>query len=126
MGKIFFHKKLYLLYYLLCLVAPLIVRLGFGNVKKITSKEATFLCNFNSSTKTVHSSKKDVVFFYASELTNGLELAVKSLRTTGSLCRIVLFVPESFKYGKFYEKMFEFLEVEIVKCKDKLGRNDVD
>lgn len=52
------------------------------------------LCNWNSSTY-VGGTKRDVVFLFATAFGRGLSLCVKSLRSTGSRCRIILFVPKS-------------------------------
>jgi hypothetical protein len=54
------------------------------------------LCHYNH-TRFVGSSSRDVVFFYASDLGPGLLLAVKSPRSSGSLCRFILFAPLAFR-----------------------------
>jgi hypothetical protein len=53
------------------------------------------ICRYNHS-ELIGSSPRDAVFFYASHPGPGLRLSIKSLRSSGCLCRIILFVPPDF------------------------------
>ncbi|EAY13900.1 hypothetical protein TVAG_028530 [Trichomonas vaginalis G3] len=64
------------------------------NYTPIIPKTENLLCDWNSSTK-VGGTKRDVVFLFATAFGKGLTLCIKSLRSTGSKCRIILFVPKS-------------------------------
>ena len=121
-------SKWYIFYYLICFTLPfVIVKQIFSSSQNndISVKDSAFLCNFNSSTPKISSSLRDVVFFYATTVGPGLELAVRSLRSTGSNCRIILFYPETKNINKLSLRMFRILKVEVVRVKDKKGRQDV-
>lgn len=72
-----------------------------------------YLCDLNSSTE-IGSTKRDVVLLFATSYAPGLELCIRSLRSTGSRCRIVLFVGPEFSAGKRFRNMVRILEVEVV------------
>ena len=79
-------------------------------------------CDFNRSL-CPKSSKKDVIFFYTSLYNNGLEISLKSLRTTGSQCRIILFVSDTFVLDRRAYNLLEDLDVEVItNCIDYFGR----
>ena len=116
------------MFYLLCVIIPFLligIRAEEKKPDNITSKEAFYLCRFNSSTKKISSSKRDVLFFYASSFGPGLELAIKSIRSTGSNCRIILFFPTLQKMRRSEEKMCNILQIEIIRIDDNKNRNDV-
>ena len=126
--KAFFITKWYFIFYLLCMTIPFIIVSMTAEKNKLgnaTPKEAYFLCNINSSTKNIKSSYKDVVFLYASKYGPGLELAIKSLRSTGSICRIILFIPKNIKLTRYQERIFNSLRIELEYVQDTKKRADI-
>ncbi|OHS94259.1 hypothetical protein TRFO_39552 [Tritrichomonas foetus] len=81
-----------------------------------------FFCTFNSSTKT-SSTRRDVVLLFATGYASGLELCLKSLRSTGSQCTIVLFCSPDFHFTSYIERILTGLDIEVVRdCKETKGR----
>lgn len=71
-------------------------------------------CIMNVS-EPVNSTRRDVVLFFTSSLGRGLTMSLISLRSTGSKCRIMLFITPSIRLYPKDIKLFNSLEVEIVK-----------
>jgi len=91
--------------------------------KDINKKDKVFYCNYNSSTNYIKSSKRDVILLYATSFAAGLELSIKSIRSTGSKCRVILLVPKKFPLTRFQQRMLEVLNIEIVLgCDEKKNR----
>ena len=59
------------------------------------------------------STKRDVLLFSADTYHKGLELAVKSLRSSGSLCRIVLLSAKKLNINNRVKQLFSKLDVEV-------------
>lgn len=79
----------------------------------ISPTDATFLCDINSSTR-VSSTRRDVVLLFATNFAPGLELCIKSLRSTGSECRIVLFCSPGFVFSRYLQRLLKAMKVEVV------------
>ena len=70
------------------------------------------------------STRRDVILMYGTNTHNGLFLAVKSLRATGSNCRVVILVPSSFNASNTFLKFAEEYDIEIYSnC--NMMRNDL-
>jgi hypothetical protein len=82
------------------------------------------ICNYNHSEPT-GSSDRDVVFFYASRSGSGLRLSIKSLRSAGSLCRIILFAPSSFVPSSRDWDFFKEFSVDLVREEIDVGRSSI-
>jgi len=94
-------------------------------ILKYQNMESKLRCNFNSTTL-CESSNRDVVFFFATSWSSGFDLAIKSLRSTGAKCRIVLFVPSRFFLNYRRNLVLNLLNIEIIKdCNATNGRNMV-
>lgn len=111
--------------YIICMTVPFVIVASNRSDNIVTKKDSVFLCNFNSSTKHVDSTKRDVILLYATGYAPGLELCIKSLRSTGSECRIILLCPSKTSFSKYEERIFRALRVEVVKYQDSKYRNDV-
>lgn len=84
-----------------------------------------YLCDINSSTKG-GSTRRDVVLFFATAYGEGLELAIRSLRSTGAKCRIILFTSKNFRPIPQFAKMVEALNIEIIpNCENTKKRDYV-
>ena len=59
------------------------------------------------------SSRRDVILFSADSFHPGLELAVKTLRSAGSLCRVVILSSKPLKIPSKARKVFEQLDIEV-------------
>lgn len=79
----------------------------------ISSVDASYLCDINSSTR-VSSTRRDVVLLFATNFAPGLELCIKSLRSTGSECRIVLFCAPGFVFSRYLQRLLQAMRVEVV------------
>lgn len=79
----------------------------------VSSSDASFLCDINSSTQ-VSSTRRDVVLLFATNFAPGLELCIKSLRSTGSECRIVLFCAPGFVFSRYLQRLLQAMKVEVV------------
>lgn len=79
----------------------------------VSTSDASFLCDLNSSTP-VSSTKRDVVLLFATNFAPGLELCIKSLRSTGSECRIVLFCAPGFVFSRYLQRLLQAMKVEVV------------
>lgn len=78
-------------------------------------------CNFNNSEE-VNSSQRDVIFFYSTSIKPQLNLAIKSLRSTGCKSRIIFFYSEKYVDPSF-RYFAAFLNVEVIpNCKDSKKR----
>jgi hypothetical protein len=69
-------------------------------------------CDYNHARR-VASSSRDVVFLYATSCDRRLRLSIKSLRSSGSLCRIVLHVPDRLFFTASDTLFMEIYDVEI-------------
>lgn len=78
-------------------------------------------CLWNSSTN-VGSTDRDVVFLYATSIAKGLALCIKSLRSTGSRCRIILFMPIDTQIYQSQQSEFDSYNVTIVRVKTHIRR----
>ena len=80
--------------------------------QKIDDEMYPNLCHFQ---KRVYrgSTKRDVLIFSADSFNNGLELAVKSLRSAGSKCRVVLLSAKPLRLPNRITKLFKTLDVEV-------------
>jgi hypothetical protein len=86
---------------------------------------ASYLCSMNSSTHS-GSTARDAVLLYASYFAAGLELCVRSLRSAGANCRIVLFVGPDFAPPRRFLPLAEHLRIEVVpNCSERRGREFV-
>ena len=74
----------------------------------------SIFCDFNSSTHS-RSSLRDVVFLFATSFAPGLELCIRSLRSTGAGCRIVLFLSPGFPETPEFLNLIEGASVELVR-----------
>lgn len=92
------------------------------NTTVLFNKNENIYCNWNSST-IPGGTKRDVVFLYATNIGPGLHLAYKSLRSTGSKCRILLFVPEELKLTVREEKLFKIYDIEIIRIREHVRDN---
>ena len=108
------------LYLFLCLIGifsqNLISQIGKPKIKN-------YLCDINSSSK-VKSSRRDVMLFYSTSDGKGLRLAIQSLRSTGSLCRIILFISSTFSITNDFNDFASALHVEVIyNCDEKNDRS---
>jgi hypothetical protein len=70
----------------------------------------------------VSSTSRDAILFYETHWRPGLELTLASLISTGTRCRIVLFVPPDFEAVGWLLCLAKQYDIEIVKsCKGKEG-----
>ena len=112
-------------YFLFYIDLIIIVFVSFRIIKDHTSiikPPIDNYCDWNSST-TVGSTSRDVVLLYATKLGKGLFLCIKSLRSTGSKCRIILFVPQTLQIVQSQLNLFDFYMVEIVKITPHKRKN---
>lgn len=89
-----------------------VYRLFYHHIVVVPNYDNT-LCSWNISTE-ISGSNRDVVLLYASEINKGLVLCYKSLRSTGSLCRIILFLPEKTVLSNAEKKSIEHFQIEVV------------
>lgn len=110
----------------ICISISTVILVTFLPIREsISDFDTTLLCDFNSTT-TVHSTPRDVVFFFATNFASGLELSIKSLRSTGSECRIILFCAPGFSFSQYFKRLAKELDIEIVKnCVDEKKRHYV-
>jgi hypothetical protein len=71
------------------------------------------LCRYNHS-EAPGSTARDVVFFYASSVDAGLRLSLKSLRSSGSRARVVLFAPRALRPSARDRAALAALRVELL------------
>lgn len=69
-------------------------------------------CDFSIEDQ-ITSSRRDVLLLSADKFSPGLELAIMSLRSTGSQCRIVILSSEEIKISNQTKLLFDRLDVEI-------------
>ncbi|EAX87278.1 hypothetical protein TVAG_347090 [Trichomonas vaginalis G3] len=69
-------------------------------------------CNFSSNLYR-GSTKRDVILFSADKFHPGLELAVRSLRSTGSQCRVIILAAKKIQINSKIQALFNELDVEI-------------
>jgi hypothetical protein len=82
----------------------------------------SFRCRFNSSTLPM-STRRDVALLFTTHFSVGVELCIRSLRSSGSECRIVLFLGPVFSPPRRFSSLIEALEVEAVwNCTERKGR----
>jgi hypothetical protein len=80
-------------------------------------------CDFNFTSRAV-GSPSDALFLYSSSFVPGLELALRSFRSTCLLCRIVLFADSSFALNDRQSLLFQTLRVELITtCVDAKNRS---
>jgi hypothetical protein len=71
----------------------------------------------------VSSSRRDVIMFYASHFKPGLVVTLASLVSTGTKCRIVLFVPRSFQPDTRFRSVVSKYKIELMEnCSATRGR----
>jgi hypothetical protein len=79
-------------------------------------------CNFNFTARAM-GADTDVLFLYTTQWAPGLELAVRSFRSTCLQCRIVVFVGPQFKANDWQAALLKNLNVDIVRnCGNLSGR----
>jgi hypothetical protein len=72
-------------------------------------------CRYNHSTPDIiQSSFSDVVFFYATKSDRRLRLSIKSLRSSGSQCRIVLFAPVNLRLSTTNADFLAHHQVDLI------------
>ena len=84
----------------------------FGNVEENLQTKETSPCHFVP----IHppcSTRRDVLFMYGTNSNDGLFLAIKSLRATGSKCRIVILAPSVFNASKEFLNFAKLYDIEI-------------
>lgn len=116
---------------LTAIIASMIAGLSLWIVRLITRNEISemesrmFVCNMNAS-EFVTSTRRDVLLLYSSGDDPGLRLALKSLRSTGSQCRVILFISSGFPYTSEFKFFCKHLAIEVVpKCDVTKGREFV-
>lgn len=82
-------------------------------IYKSSSNSIYFKSPYNFSQQ-IGSSKRNVIFYYADKYNCGLILNIKSLKSTGSLCRIILFASSKFDFTPHILSFFKVNNVEIV------------
>jgi hypothetical protein len=83
-------------------------------------------CSYNHSTPDiVQSSPSDVVFFYATESDRRLRLSIKSLRSSHSLCRIILFIPRTSWFPDWDAGFMSLYQVEVIRTAAPTSRSTV-
>lgn len=97
----------------LCIFLPLVFMLKehLPDTQKPETEYPNY-CNFKINSYR-GSTKRDVVLFSADIYHVGLELAVKSLRSAGSQCRIVLLSAKTLSLSFQTKKLFKTLDVEV-------------
>jgi hypothetical protein len=82
-------------------------------------------CDFNFTSRAV-GSPSDALFLYSSSFVPGLELALRSFRSTCLLCRIVLFGDSNFATNGRQSLLLGTLHVELITtCVDAKNRSSV-
>ena len=94
--------------------AVIATRFAVAGVVNRFDRGSLLLCDMNASTKSA-SSSRDVVFLFATAFAPGLELCIRSLRSTGAGCRIVLFVAPGFVESEVFASLVSELVVEVVR-----------
>jgi hypothetical protein len=80
-------------------------------------------CNFNFTSRAV-GSPSDALFLYSSSFVPGLELALRSFRSTCVLCRVVVFGDSNFAANERQSLLFQSLRVELITtCVDAKNRS---
>ena len=75
-------------------------------------KDYPNICNFSIEDQ-ITSSRRDVLLLSADSFSPGLELAIKSLRSTGSQCRIVILSSKTIRFPLKTKLLFDQLDVEV-------------
>jgi hypothetical protein len=79
-------------------------------------------CSMNLSGP-VSSSRRDVIMFYASHFKPGLVVTLASLVSTGTKCRIVLFVSREFEPDARFQSLVSKYKIELIEnCSATWGR----
>jgi hypothetical protein len=85
------------------------------------SNKNTKFCGFNI-THPGGSTRRDVVFFFATRIAKGLLVSVKSLRSTGAQCRIILFAPQTISVSWSDTAFLRDMGVELELCAKERDR----
>jgi hypothetical protein len=109
-----FSLPLISLYLTINIVNLAVPRLLYAGHTPLATPRPRSACAFNHS-QPVGSSSSDIVLLYASTASRKLMLTVKSLRSSGSRCRIILFVPESIHIDRLNRVLLQMYSVEIVR-----------
>ena len=116
--KFLFLSIIYPLGCIFVLIAgPYIQRFAPKKIKYVRQ-----FCQINI-TQEPSSSNRDVLLLFSSQYVDTLELCLKSLRESGSKCRVILLVTGSFTIDRRASKLLKALNVEIIpNCEDLQGR----
>jgi hypothetical protein len=74
----------------------------------------SYPCAFESPWP-ITSTNRDAILFYATHWKPGLQLSLVSLLSTGTRCRIVLFVPGDFEANGVFMRLVKQFDIEIVR-----------
>jgi hypothetical protein len=84
--------------------------------------KSTRFCRFNR-TEPATSTPRDVTFLFATKATSGLLLSLKSLRSTGALCRIILLISRRFRRSAAVAVFLREMGVEVSFCPNPSNRS---
>lgn len=62
----------------------------------------------------INSTSNDVTLLFADKISQGLEISISSLRSTGSKCKIILFLPSDIRLYSKHKEFFKDNQVEII------------
>ena len=130
-----FHKfyslfHFYLILFILYLFPFLLFSPTFNFIHLIFSSHSSSLikrprlCKSNHIT-IVNSTSNDVIFLFASRLNSGLELTLKSLKSTMCKAKIIIFTNKHFKINNKFKKVCNNMDILIEFCNEYDGTDGI-
>ncbi|KAH0787429.1 hypothetical protein GPJ56_008624 [Histomonas meleagridis] len=121
----------WLIYFAVVFFSILLVRgcYKFEYIKEISTELPTqpipssYLCNMNRSSG-IGSTARDVVLLFGSHFAPGLQLCIKSLRSTGCKARIILFGGSSITSDQTALNFFKLMNVELIPNCDEPNKRE--